>query len=78
MNHTTHFDDCGCKSTKIQEEIDVLKAELSRVTEKLELALSFIEVNKGYATPTVAANKFIKHIRSDKLTRDKSSQDGKK
>ena len=28
MNHTTHHDDCGCKSAKMQAEIDKLKEAL--------------------------------------------------
>lgn len=42
----------------------LLSEENARLKEKFEMALSFIYENKGRATPTVTANKFIKKLRS--------------
>lgn len=37
--HTTHFDDCGCKSANMQKEIDELKARIDELS-----------INKAHAT----------------------------
>lgn len=29
MNHTTHFDDCGCKTARLENEIETLRVQLA-------------------------------------------------
>lgn len=42
--HTTHFDDCGCKSKAFQSRIDTLEARLKKVGEKVGMIQESAEV----------------------------------
>jgi len=52
-SHTTHFDDCGCKSRKYEERITALKAERDALKEenaKLRDGMkraAFVDYRKG-------------------------------